>query len=1206
MAYKYYTDEYAQYDNELKDYDSLVNYTAQLVDSVDQASQMTDKLAYDVYDLSGMSVEELKTTTMGGVINNLNSIRNTIVEKLEPIMLTCASLSQGLKDIKAKEEDLNKEDASLTSLKNDPVGKGTYDEKTKVWSNQSNYDDYIERLDNLNSSIEKLIKACDELKKKDDNDIATIKSFNSTLEDFSNKLFSMSVSLGNQDFSNFQNMTTEEKKAIIEGLVKEMTDKYNELKRNLESGKREALFSVLNSLGCWYIDPYEPLSFSDLHAMMSFLNYQFSIPDGTPGGEKRTPVEIINAYFNGEEWYESGMELLSLQFVGYERPRDTSLDASDFDNRVQDLGTKAPSEREFWHNLLWNMAGQNNGNESEIFAHSSYAKEHGQLGLNDIYSLLSDPNAEMTFVGANSAQAMLSADLIHSLKASFVNEGKLTALNAGFEEIDNIYNSYGTDALPILAALDGKVDWTDDNSIIPPQVINDYLNGKSWEESGLSKYAGKSEEEFILDLSKIYGIQGKEKVEQVENGYYRWNLEFDERDGYFDICSIDRGELQAKIAAGEDISEYIKEIKQNLVNEGTVDNLNDYYKHMSDRNTLIKNQEEELEGLGEAIYNLKKIDKLVPYLEVQSSDKYKEFVASGKIITEAPDGLDKGLHDGYDYNNLFKNMNDKEKEMFSYLCETKGLDSARSYLADNAATINERIGVARATSFVKNVRGNNVISQEDYAKQYAQDHNVTMEEARKATLDKLQSDYAKVLVNQYGYNPQRALEEAQAHDFTNANLTTGNIIDSIGDGLQTIGAGTWMGTKDLGTNIWHIVSPDMVKTPDNYEAEHIVSMFNDQESDYYDPALAVLYSGTRTLGHKGPAAILKAIPATKVIGEGLEIADNMGEKVNTAYQKNGGDYLSALAYGGVDATISVTAKRISPLVEQACDKAGIESKATRTVLSTFAASEYKSVATATNEFLFIDGDTGKLVNKVEKGSANALIEAGFSTFKPTGITENAHVNAITKDFEKNTLGAVKGTFQEAAGDAIDGKMKTVADYAKSANDRFAKSYDPSKRLGNDLVGLAGNTAKSLSDSSEAKKTVNEALATGAITDNGTLYTDKNGNAWETKQDAYRQVKEDSKLKASLDSDSKAIRDAASRLENGTLRYNEEKGYYESVMETRYTSGPTIERGEDGKYYDVTFAGNTLKEATDYQDSTYRSAKAYGGNYVVYVDKGTTH
>ena len=1158
--YVYYTKEYQGYAEELKDVDSLNSFTGEFVKSVSDAENVINRLKDNLSSQMGLSINELMDSALGPTFKTLEKAKGVLEKGLGPIVPICSRLAKGLTDLKTTEDQLIEDQDSKTTLDRNPVGRGTYDKETKKYSNQANYDEYIRKLENLKNSIDALNAACKELKQKDDSDIKAIKDFNGALETFSTALFSFSVSVGDKDFSGFDTLSVEEKNRIIDGLIADMTANYKALKNELESNKRQSLLAVFEALGGWDVDPYKPMSLETFFHLYDFFTDEFYVYDASEGDRiYRSGLEIVNAYFNGKSWEDSGMELLARQFDGF----------------VLDLGygfyTEAPSrgatsEGDFWHKLIWSLEEHSNDNTSELFVNTDYYAQYGgDPSVLGFAKLLSNDSLNKMVDTDNNIS--LREVLFDSLKKEFVAEKRLDGLNEYFGELETIYEESSGGALPILAALDGNIDWLDNNAVIPKDAVLAYFSGKGWEESGLARYCNKSEEEFILDLTKNYnrtvGPDLAEFNQTLHGDIFELNLE----DGEFDICSLDRETLIQKIQNGEDVSQYIKEIKTGLVNNGSVTRFEEYHDYVDTKNLITQEQESQLMTLGGTIRGLKDLRSETAFLEYKKEDWFKDAMASGELSTKAPDGLDLGIHDGYDYNQLYNNMTDEEKVVFDHLWKTNG-SSGRRYLADMANTINSRIGKQEATEFVESVLGNNMMSQDDYARKYASEHGISFDEAKQATLNKLKDDYKDVLINQYGYNPERAREIADARDYTGEKMYSGD--DAVWDLLRTGGSGLGMGLGDLGTNIKHNFSPDMVMTVDNYKAEYIVDLFNSDE--YNSSGLAAVYSGARTFGHKAPATILKAIPTnvTKALGTAIDFLDNSGAATNTAFQANGGNYGAALVYGTSKSGVGL-------LVDKATANLHIDgltdttNNMIKSGLNTFA----KGSSNAVLDHVFVN-PTSDLGGEIMNSGVDAL-----TSMAKAGVYSNgdAFDNPLMKPIEKHIINPVTGDLIDAGGtyvkQTLSGEGGDTNVFGDTLLNRVTSSNSSDKIAGYALKGVS-NLVKYTSGKVNDYVAFNEAMNNGFIRKTDGVYVTKDGEAYATRG-ALREDYSTNLLKNM----NGIYKSSLDMIQDGTIKYD-------GLEDVYYIGDPSnvIAKTSD----ELIKAYNPIKDGFEFNGVTYKARK----------------
>ncbi len=974
MEYTYYTQEYQEYAEELKDIDSVRDFKDTITENVETVTELHNQLQADLEGMAGDFYEVLTNSTLGSVLTQLQELKSVIEGKLGTTITTCEKLATGLESLKNTEDSLIGSKTQKTTLENNPVSRGTYDEETDTYSNQENYDAYVTQLKELNETIDTLVTQCEKLKTQDDKDIETIKSFNESVEEFSSQLFSLSLAFGKTDFTDFQNLSTEEKQKIIQEFVDSLQEAYKQIKKDRESNKYNSMKAVFTAMGLDYFSDGNGKTLS-VKGYLELMNFLYTTDIETGKFDElgrpitRSPIEIINAYFNGEDWKTSGMYNMVASYC----------------NTVN--GQSDPQwEKDFIKRLVANLS-----DDPDMLV--------GAKNEQDLYALLNDSD---------------NSDIIDKVKNSFVNEGYLNGLNKYVEDLDNMYEFVGESG-PVLLALDMGIDWTNNEAGIQQDVLMDYLNGGSWEET-LGKYVDFNEDEFI------------QKVTDANN----YMSEID-GDGYFPEKTIE-------------------EIKEMLQSDTTKESIAAHYDMINTKNDNNVKDLEQMVTYSESIYGLNKIKDLVPYLEIQSTDEFKDHITdSGMkngnwLLTEDGQKLDSGVTDGYKYNELFNNMSDDERKMFSYLYDKEGLNSARDYLKDNADSINRRIGTEKGENFVKWVKENNLVSEDDYVKNYVESGYGTAEEAHDKAQEMLKKQYVDDLVGQ-GYNRERANELWAEHDSSNDTIRNNTLVDSIVDTVNTGAKGVGDGFEKLCGNIGHLVEPEYTKSVNDYEMETIAKLFNDPDSPYYDQALSTTYSAGTIIGEKGLQTVLKAIPATKIMGEGLEFASNSGETRNEAFQKTG-DYAGSLAYGVIDSAIDATVSHYAPSISKSFENAGVSGSANK-FLSSLTTGTITNTAKSANEAVFVDKDMGAFVDNFAQGEVGVVISSATSAAKSEWGSTLGSATSLPKLGENVSI------------------KEMVVDKVKETGVDFIKEQ------GNNVISGSGAALKTIINSGDAEKATNE-------------------------------------------------------------------------------------------------------------------------------------
>ena len=1064
MEYVYYTKEYQEYAEELKDVESLKSYTNELIESLNKAKTMSDQIEDNLTNLTGSSFEELKQTTMAQILKTITESEEVLTTALPTVVDKCEELAIGLIDIKDNEEELIKVEKEKKKLEDNPVDRGEYDQEKEEYSNISNYRSYISNLAAVRTAAQKLRTVCDMLKELDDANIELIKQFNDTIEEFSIQLFSLDDALTGADFHNFNDLPQEERMRILNKFVEEFENEYNTLRYNLRSNGKDGLMSILCALGYPFADMDGPFSYDSYRQLMMFLNtpYNMNGVNGSTGEyihyeeyETRTPLEMIRAYMvDGESFCRSGLILLAL------------------DNQSDDYGSRMDSngnwEGRFWQRLMMYMDGRgvDNNPTAYLYMETDYFKQNGgSANVQDLEGVLYstkykyDAEGNMIPLGPGELK-WRNQVLIDQLKERFVKDGYMAGIEKYYEEELCVFEEeYCFGGMQLIEALDGRMDWNENDAVIPKECLMAYLNGASWEESGLARYCSKSETEFIRDFLVLdNSTVERNKVDLYDTSTYGWffhreDLPPEQQNSY---CSISTEELLRKIEAGEDVSQYIAEMKSGLRESEVVSSVGNYYDFVNQRNTQIAEESTKLYETGQLLRDFKTVRDLEPYRDVELSQDFQNFKNNpyGVFKPEYGKELDQGITDGYDYEFLFKNMTEDERVTFTYIYDHYGKDAGRSYVAANADLINKRVGKQRALEFCETIRGDNVITKEEYVADYMKSHPGSTElDAMNAITGHNRDEYIRTLTEERNYNPVRAEEVAADKDFTPKYYLREEFWDTVGDSFHVAGRGGLMGLNDLYTNIKHNVVPDMVKTPENYEAEYIIETFGDENSEYYAPGYAWGYGATRDIGHKAPAQILKAIPTkvTQAVGSAIDALDHSGEVANDQFIRSGGDYFGSRGYAVATFAIDYVASRAG-----ASAKGEMTGAMGKAFAGSVAEGTVKNIGYETLDTV-VGNETGdslatRLLQREVRVIENGVFDAGAAALKAdTGyeVVDKA-LNAATGTvynggIRKGTINAVDGMMNgegfdsSKIGSAYVDSMKDVPGAVKGAAMDYAKS-----------------------------------------------------------------------------------------------------------------------------------------------------------------------
>ena len=823
---KFYTPEYESYESQLGDVALLETYQQTLSDSVKEVVELSDTYCNQLLELAGLSINQLDESSRA-FFNEIKSTAKFINNELKSAKDTCKTLKDDLLVLKENDEFLQDRYSDLDEYLS------TYGGAPKDGEVDVNYNDIIE-------GIEYFYGECANKEPDVKSGIQALKDFEAKLEDFSISTFELGIAISNKSAADLEDPD------FLKNCISKYTELYEMKRRNLRSNDQDGLVSVLNALGYPYdLSMDGPFNFESFKKLHTFLN--------TPVYKGKTPADIVNSYFNGESWEESGMQNLAV-LIGY--PSGMKIqNPSDLDY-----------EAEFWRNMILQIDGggkDNNPTPYFLMSTDFYKKYGGSSDFKDIYDLLfvdfsDDPNNPNygNFYDEKGRIKWLNKALIDSLKDEFKDQGYLDGFNNYVNEINQLNDNYGDDLLPFLEALDGRMDWTDNNSVIPKEAILDYINGKSWEDSELSLYCSKSEEEFLKDLVDICGKDYD--INFYSNEEYGDNLTTTQNKSWFNY-NENKGPSILDGLNGDTSPEAVKAA---LKSNGVDKKLGDYYDHVDTRNDQIEAESAELYGIATSIRVVKEeLGKVEPSEQDLLRQKNK---AEGKQMAES-------------FLNTIDTISGKNEHM-------------------------------------------HIMSQDDYVAMIQKNNpNLSREEILREYKDAWRQEYREDLIRDKNYNPECARRMAEQQQFENKQVVAYDDMsplesvvsfsrDLIADGAVTT-AGLASGTIDLGRNLKHIVAPDLVPSPLAYAQDEIATQYNDPNSKYYDPIKGTLYSATRTIGHEGPILALKAIPQTKVIGDTLAFLDQTGQSINTAYERNGGNQVAATINGLGKAVIDYGASK---------------------------------------------------------------------------------------------------------------------------------------------------------------------------------------------------------------------------------------------------------------------------------------------------------
>ena len=140
--------------------------------------------------------------------------------------------------------------------------------------------------------------------------------------------------------------------------------------------------------------------------------------------------------------------------------------------------------------------------------------------------------------------------------------------------------------------------------------------------------------------------------------------------------------------------------------------------------------------------------------------------------------------------------------------------------------------------------------------------------------------------------------------------------DRIKDTANCFAKGVGGGFNEFTTNIQSLWEPSRVMTASECETASIISLLGDSSSPYHDDLLYGSFNVGKYVGKEGITDVLKAIPATKVVGEVIDTIENVGES-RKEYFRGSDDsgaesYFGSLAHSCLD---NLTEKGIEMLMD---------------------------------------------------------------------------------------------------------------------------------------------------------------------------------------------------------------------------------------------------------------------------------------------------
>ncbi len=926
MAIKqYFTAEYNEYYKQLEDTDSLEAYINTLSDSVSQVVQMSDSFCSDLIELSGKSIDQLDEDSQA-FFKEIEDTKNKIETDLEEVVEVCNSLYEDLSDLQLYDNAL-----------------------------QDDYDNYIEVYNDANATpTEKYnakneydfsVSCCEETDALVKEEIQKLKDFNLALEEFSTQLldYQLSFETAFQD----EDMTYEEK-------LKLAIDKYQELferrQRTLRANGQDGLVSVLNALGYPYdVSMDGPFNFESFKKLHAFIN--------TPIVGRKTPIDVINDYFNGENWEDSGMAALAIKIGNNSGMKVQNASDPDY-------------EAEFWYNMILQIDGRGETNDPTPYflMSTDFYKQYGSSGsMDNFFDMMfvdypadeDDPNWSL-YTGEEydaRRQKYLNRALIASLKGEFIEEGYLDGLNNYVAEINQLNDNYGSDVLPCVEALDGRMDWSDNNAVIPKEAIMAYLAGASWEESELSAYCSKTEDEFLRDLVRLTG--NDYEVYAYSDEEYNRNTTVG-NNSYFTFNETSDSSIFAAVDSEHPSAEQVKGI---LRARGANKRLGDYYDHVNQRNDQIAGETEDMYVLSKTIQAARSELAIVAPTEADQMRERNE--RDGKAIAK-------------DYLELIYDISGKDEHV-------------------------------------------HVMTQDEYvAKMRSEGSTLSRDEILHDYREAWQEEYRTQLIDERNYNPECARRMAakqnydaklvvQCDDLSPLESAYYSSREGLAHAANAVG-GLTSGGIDLARNVRHVVQPDLVPTSLEIAQDEIAYQYNDPNSRYYDPVKGSLYTVTRQVGHDAPIEILKAIPQTKTIGTTLEILDAYGKNVQQAYESNGGSWIAA--------ELNASAKLGTDYAIKGISSSMGATSVTEKVFTGAITGEMKNAAYAGIDYATLSKSKEQAAASFAKGHTGIATKA-FGSLIPAGKDINLTGNTFIDEFASNAMKSEGTALIKAAIDQDD-------------------------------------------------------------------------------------------------------------------------------------------------------------------------------------------
>lgn len=331
MYFKSEYDEY--YKSLLKNDGSMDIAVLGLQDSITEVTNQFNSVAALLGDLKGEFSKEINYG-VDSLLSEFEGLKIIISNDLPTAVFHIGDLGDKLAQLKPKDEKYEELAEEIKAEKGKEPARAVKD-NSLYYEKEQEYNAWLNNLNSLNQTLEELGNICEKLQKGCDNDINVIKQFNDKIVELRLKLIAVAASTNGVNLDDINNMSSEEKKAYLDKLILEVTEKYNKFKELYDYFSKDYIFEELEKnpnglstddrllyfttmffelLGIQYDKSKENISLYNIlrsdnpvargNGIITIIEM---LSDPENGYNGKTIIDIVADYSKTGSWEESGM-----------------------------------------------------------------------------------------------------------------------------------------------------------------------------------------------------------------------------------------------------------------------------------------------------------------------------------------------------------------------------------------------------------------------------------------------------------------------------------------------------------------------------------------------------------------------------------------------------------------------------------------------------------------------------------------------------------------------------------------------------------------------------------------------------------------------------------------------------------------------------------------------------------------------------------